>query len=294
MRSIECINNRTGKSIVISETAFSPLFLAGLDGVYLTDNDVTVSDNTMADGGVYQGSRAEVRNIVITALDRPNNTYNQGVRDIVYSIFHKGDLGTFVYRENDLAPRKIEFYTESVRREDGGNRAFTISLLCPNPNFSDLYETQVYMANWVGQFEFIHEFVSNGEEIGVRLSDRLVNIVNESDADSIGFRAVIETSGTITNPSLSRVESVEHIAIGSQDNPFTLAAGSQLVITTGRSNKHVKVVTEGVETEVNSYLTEDSEFFNIMIGDNHIAYSAESGVGSMVVTIYYSIEYGGV
>lgn len=279
---------------MISETAFSPLFLAGLDGVYQTDIDVAVADSTLSDGGEYQGSRANVRNIVITAMDRPNNIYNQGVRDLLYSIFHKGDLGTFIYYEDDLAPRKIDFYTERVYREDGGKRLITISLVCPDPNFKDLYETQVYMANWVGQFEFVHEFVANGEEIGVRLSDRLVNIVNDSDADNIGFTAVIETSGSIENPSLARVESVEHIKIGSSSNTFTLNAGDQLVITTGRNNKHVRLVSGGTETEVNEYLTDDSEFFNIHIGDNHIAYDADEGVNSMVVTIYYYIEYGGV
>ena len=289
MRSITCINNETGKSITISEDSFAPLFLAGLEGVYSADYDVAVSDNTMSDGGTYQGSRANTRNIVITAIDQPNNVYNQPVRDIVYTIFKKGELGTFIYHEDNVPDRKIDYYTESVKREDGGHRPFTISLICTEPSFRDLNDTNVYMANWVGQFEFVHEFAEEGEEIGIRMTERIVNIINNSATKEIGFTAIIETTATTTNPVLTRVESQERIAL----NGLTISAGDQLIITTERNNKHVRLVHEGVTTEVNQYLTEDSEFFNILSGENHIVYNASAGVDNMSVLIRYSFKYDG-
>lgn len=69
--------------------------------------------------------------------------------------------------------------------------------------------------------------------------------------------------------------------------------GDVLVITTGRDNKHIKLIRDGVETEINEYLTEDSDFFNLLTGDNHIVYNAYDGVETMSVLIQYKFQYDG-
>lgn len=293
MRSVKCINHATGQFVEITENSFSPLFLASLDGVYSSEFDVAISDNTLSDGGTYQGSRKKVRNIVITAIDQPNNVYNQNNRDLLYTVFRQGETGTLIYSEDDVEDRQIDYEVESVRRESGGNRLFTISLICPNPYFEDIFETNVLMASVVGQFHFPHQFKEEGEELGVLLTSRIVNIINDSASKSIGFTAYIESTTTLTNPILTRVESQEHIQVGSENNPFTLHSGETLVISTGRDDKHIKLVSNGVETEINEYLTEDSDFFNILSGDNHIVYNADSGVDSMSTLIQYKFQYDG-
>lgn len=293
MRSIKCINHATGQFVEITENSFSPLFLASLDGVYSSEFDVAISDNTLSDGGTYQGSRKKVRNIVITAIDQPNNVYNQSHRDLLYTVFRQGETGTLIYSEDDVDDRQIDYEVESIRRESGGHRIFTISLLCPNPYFEDTYDTNVYMTSVRNNFSFPHNFVEEGEEFGILLTSRIVNIINDTASKSIGFTAYIETSTSITNPSLSRVESQEHIQVGSSNNPFTLAAGQKLVISTGRDDKHIRLISNGVETEINEYLTEDSDFFNLLTGDNHIVYNADVGVGSMKVNVKYRFQYDG-
>lgn len=293
MRSVKCINHATGQFVEITENSFSPLFLASLDGVYSSEFDVAISDNTLSDGGTYQGSRKKVRNIVITALDQPNNVYNQNNRDLLYTVFRQGETGTLIYSEDDVDDRQIDYEVESVRRESGGHRLFTISLICPNPYFEDTYDTNVYMADLVGSFEFPHEFTDYGEDIGIYLISRIVNIINNTAANSIGFTAYIETTTNITNPIITRVESQEHIQVGYEDKPFVLHMGDTLVITTGRDNKHIKLIRDGVETEINEYLTEDSDFFNLLTGDNHIVYNADDGVETMSVLIQYKFQYDG-
>lgn len=293
MRSVKCINHATGQFVEITENSFSPLFLASLDGVYSSEFDVAISDNTLSDGGTYQGSRKKVRNIVITALDQPNNVYNQNNRDLLYTVFRQGETGTLIYSEDDVDDRQIDYEVESVRRESGGHRLFTISLICPNPYFEDTYDTNVFMTSVKNNFEFPHNFLEEGEEFGILLTSRIVNIINDTASKSIGFTAYVETSTSITNPSLARVESQEHIQVGSSGNPFTLTAGQTLVISTGRDDKHIRLISNGVETEINEYLTEDSDFFNLLTGDNHIVYNADAGVGSMKVNVRYRFQYDG-
>ena len=296
MRSIKCENRRTNVSLEFSEHAFGPFLLQSVDGIYQTDNTVYISDNTMTDGGTYQGSIANIRNIVITLIDNPQNgdgfIYDQQNRDLLYSLFRKDEEGTLYYTENGVT-RKINYYSEGVSRAPKGSRPFTISLKCPNPAFVDEQERKVSMANWLDQFEFIHEFDAAGEELSTRSADRLVNIVNDVAKNNIGMTITIAASGTITNPSITRVESNESITVGSTSKPFTMTRGQVLTITTGINNKHVRLTSGGTTTEVNEYLTEDSEFIQLMYGNNNIAYDAEVGQEYMVVDISYSYEYEG-
>lgn len=295
MRSITCTNKTTGISITFGEKGFTPFFLATADGLYETDNNIYISDNTMTDGGTYQGSVAKVRNIVLYVMDNPQNddfVYNQSRRDLLYSLFRKDEEGTLVYSENGKS-RKINYQCEGIKRANKKSRLFTISLICPNPKFVDESAHNVSMANWIDDFQFIHEFVEEGEEFGHRSNERLVNIINDVAANNIGLKITILSNGTVTNPSIAHVETNKSIHIGSNANPFTMLRGDMLVITTGINDKHVRLIRGGATEEVNEYLTEDSEFIQLMFGDNNIAYDADSGEDYMVVNIQYAYEYEG-
>lgn len=295
MRSIKCTNKTTGISITFGEDKFSPFFLATADGLYLSKNNLYISDNTMTDGGTFQGAVANKRNIVLYVMENPqspNFVYDQYNRDLLYNLFRKGEAGTLVYTENGQS-RMIEYYAESVKRANKGSRLFSISLICPNPMFRDEQDHNVSMANWIDQFEFIHEFVEEGEELAYRSSERLVNIVNDVAANNIGLTITITATGTVTNPSITHVETEKVITLGSTANPFTMLRGDVLVITTATNNKHIRLTRGGVTTEVNEYMTEDSEFIQLMFGNNNIAYDASVGEEYMVVNIKYAYEYEG-
>ena len=70
-----------------------------------------------------------------------------------------------------------------------------------------------------------------------------------------------------------------------------MTAGDVLTITTADNDKHVYLTHDGVTTEVNEYLTEDSVFIQLMRGDNDIGYSADAGEDNMVVEITYRLKY---
>ena len=295
MRSITCTNKTTGVSITFGEEGFTPFFLATVDGLYQSKNSLYISDNTMTDGGTYQGSIAKKRNIVLYVMDNPQSEdfiYNQYNRDLLYSLFRKDEKGTLIYTENGKS-RKIDYYSEGVKRANKGSRLFSISLICPNPMFTDENSHTVSMADWLDGFEFIHEFIEDGEELGYRSGERLVNIVNDIATNNIGLTIVMEAIGNVTNPSIIHVETEKKTFIGSTAKPFSMIRGDKLTITTATNNKHVRLTHEGVTTEVNEYLTEDSEFIQLMYGNNNIAYDADVGEDYLTVDITYSYEYEG-
>lgn len=286
-RRITC-SNKDGVILTFGERGATPFLLADAEGCYSVENNVTISENTMSDGGVYQGSVAKIRNIVLTLVDYLDNVYN---RNLLNALFKSGEIGTLVFQEEENE-RKIEYVVESLNSTgEYGARTYTVSLLCADPYFYALSDVKVYMAAWIPNFEFIHTFIASGEEFGYRSSVRLQNIVNDNAANNIGLDISISARGDVVNPSITRVESDESIKIGSTNNPFTAEAGDVIRITTANNDKHVYLIREGVTTEINEYLTEDSVFIQLMRGDNHIGYSATSGENNMIVEIAYRLKF---
>lgn len=205
-------------------------------------------------------------------------------------VFKRGSLGRLSFKEAD-EEKVIDYYVESMQSTGTHTtRLHTISLICPDPFFYDPNDNVVKIAQWVEDFEFIHEFDSEGEELGHFISS-YEDIYNDSADENIGFTAVISGSNAITNPSLTRYESNESIKVGTQSNPFTLQIGDILTITTGTGNKHVYLTSGGVTTEINQYLSEDSTFIQIMRGHNNIGYDADLGKGGMEIMITYRLRH---
>jgi len=289
-RSITCDNHK-GYRMTFDTSGFTPFVLANVDGLYLSENNVTVSDNTMTDGGTYQGSVKKKRNIVLTLMDAPNNVYNQRNRDALYILFAEASLGTLIYEENGVR-RKIDYYVEKVYKTKLDSRLITISLICADPFLYDVEGSTVQMANWEADFEFIHEFYDS-EEFGHRSLVRLINIVNDSATDNIGMTITLEASYDVRNPRITRVESDTYIQLGSEDYPFDMVNGDVVIITTSVNDKHAYLLRGVNKTEVNEYITEESKYIQLMRGDNHIGYTAAFGEEYLSVTIQYRMKYSG-
>lgn len=276
--------------MTFGETGLSPFLLVSAEGCYSAENNVTISENTMTDGGAYQGSVAKIRNIVLTLKDNANHVYNRNLLD---ALFKSGQEGKLVFKE-ETNERQIKYYVESVNSTgESGARTYTVSLLCPDPFFYAMSDVTVMLAEWVGNFEFQHQFPVGGEEFGYRSLQRIQNIINEQAEDGVGMDIVIYASGNVTNPSVIRVESNEAMTLGSEAIPFQMVAGDQVRITTSDNDKHVYLTHEGITTEVNQYITEDSVFIQLMRGSNNIGYLADVGEDAMSVRISYRLKFAG-
>lgn len=286
MREIICTNN-DGYTLSFGEKGFTPFLLTTIDGIYDNKNQVSVSQNTMTDGGTFTGSVAKYRNIVLTVKLEPTDRYFQKKRDALHQLFK--DSGTLIYKE-DGVERSIDYVVESIDPTmKKGN--INVSLICPDPFFYDVDYTTVTMATWVPAFEFDHEFTVEGEELSYKENVRIIDIVNDNADDEIGLLITIEASGDVTNPSIIHVEQDIHSTVGNEDKPLTLVFGDKLIISSVTNNKRVYLIHGGVKTEINEYFTEDSDFIQLNRGHNHIGYSADEGEEYMSVSIQYKLKY---
>lgn len=323
-RSITC-TNKDGDTITFAEKDFSPFILVSADGIYDNKNNVKLMENTMTDGAVYQSSVTPYRNIVIVVKDRSiTKTLNDGSdvyissavirgktleilnattpkeskggqdyadhRDLLDKVFKKKEFGTLVFTEANKT-RAIDYIVESITSTGKyDQRHHTISLICPDPFFYDLNEQSSFLVELIPDFQFIHEFTSSGEtfghnDIGYR------NIYNDSANENIGITIKIQGKADIKNPSVTRMETGKYIKVGSDDNPFILDSGDELIITTHVGNKHIYLVSDGVTTEVNQYLADGAEFIQLMRGDNNLNFDSVTGKEVASIEIIYRLQY---
>lgn len=289
--SVECINNRTGDLVRFGRLP-EPFMMKSLEGVSSFKSEVSVSDNTMTDGAEYLGSVQEKRNIVISGkmLGDPLE-----LKSRLYRCFNVGDVGTITLRDDSGEERKAEYYPEGVDA-DGTcipAKTFQISLICPDPALYAAEESVQEMANWVSDFTFPHNFVEDGETLGHRSAQRLLNIKNHAGMET-GLTFEIRCDGEVTNPKIINAVTTERIEIGSERYPFTLHPGEVLTITTGTNDKHAYHTVDGVRKEVNQYVSEVSSFFQLENGSNSIGYDADEGEEYIAVAVRFRYKYRGM
>lgn len=287
-RIIRC-TNEDGFAIEFTEQGFGPFLLKEAEGLYDVMNTVYVSENSMIDGAVYQGSVAKFRNIVLHLTDTEDYTDN---RDMLNRLFKDKSKGVLVFTEADKEPRQIDYYVESMTSTgEDPYREHEISLICPDPFFYDTEGSSEDMASWVSAFEFPFESTSAGFEFGYQSNERIKTIQNDIAEDNIGITITITCMGAVTNPSITHIETGDKITIGHSGKPFEIVTGDVVTITTATGNKHVTLTHEGTTSEVNHYLTEDSVFVQLMRGSNSFGFGADSGLNNMSISIAYTFKY---
>lgn len=287
-RKVIC-TNEDGFTLEFDEKGFKPFLLAGIDGVYDTKNKVYVSENSMIDGAVYQGSVAEYRNIVLTLRDINNYPEN---RNALNRLFKEKSKGTLIFLEADASPRKIDYYVESLESDESHQaRTHEVSLICPDPFFYDIDGSSEDMASWESAFVFPFSSLSTGFVFGYQSNERIKTIQNDIAEDNIGVVITLTCMGNVTNPSITHIETGDSITIGHEGKPFEIVTGDVVTITTATGDKHVTLTHDGQTSEVNHYLTEDSTFVQLMRGSNSFGFDADSGLNNLSINIRYKFKY---
>ena len=268
------------------------ILIESIEGIYAFEGEVQTSPYSQTNGDRFKNSRVLKRNIVVMGKifdDFWNN------RQLLYRVFRMGSHGRFCYTEPDRSNRYADYYVESVEIDQNPFRGqYQISLICPDPFFYAERPEHVDLASWVSDFEFIHEFVAEGEEIGHRETEMIKEIQNLNGVDGIGMKIILTASGDVTNPYVYMYETGERIAIGTTLNPYTLTSAKRVEIDTTTGKKNIVQIMNNVQTRINEYLDPDSTFFQLGAGINTVGYNAAEGVDFLNVHIEYKMRFLGV
>ncbi len=265
-----------------------PFFLKSVDGLHEVLGVVAGMKSAYAIGENYIGTSIEKRNIIIKGAIRDDVISN---RQKLYRVFPLKSTGTLYYYEDGLE-RKIEYKVESIQIDNKGlHKQFQISLICPDPYFTDLEKTQLQMATWSPNFKFILKIPHDtGIKFGVKNTTSMATIQNDTNIE-FGMTLTFTANDTVVNPSLFNVDSREEMKIEK-----TMEAGDKIIVNTYRQNKNIIYIpaSTGIEENINNLMVYGSKFLQVHHGSNTYRYNADTGVDNLEAVIEYVNEYEAV
>ena len=286
MKKIICENNRNKNKLTF--TYEFPFFLTSADGLSSVMGEVATESSAYAIGETYSGTSIKKRNILITGIIKDNF---QERRIALYNTFPLKSEGTLYHYENNIQ-RKISYIVESVDiGEKGIPRAFTISLICPNPYFTDLEESEVSMATWTPKFTF--PMISE-EGIGIEFATKNITtmgvIINNTNIE-FGVTIKFIAHGRVVNPYLVNIETQERMLIN-----IEMEADDEIIVTTQRGNKNVIFVPDSTKIgqDINYLIEYGSKFLQMHMGENTLRAGAEEEEENLETKVFYSNEYEAV
>lgn len=295
------VTNPKGESLKLELTRpeLSGLIVQSIEGLGPTKATINTGETATMDGSLFNSARASSRNIVITLAllfaptieDSRQKTYKYfPTKKRIRLDFETDRRSVYTYGYVESNEPSIFNKQETVQ----------ISIICPDPKF---YEEQQTVTGFYGsiplfEFPFSNESVTDKmiEISQIRLDSRAI-LSYKGDADA-GAIISIYAKGSAKNITLYNTETGESLFIDTEKikkitgRPFD--SGDDIRISTIKGDLYVRLLREGVYTNVISALGKGSDFFQLTNGDNIFAFIAEEGQDNIVITFLYNNAYGGV
>lgn len=263
---------------------FSEDILISLNGLGDVEADNQRQQSPFQDGSTYIDSLVGERVVDINFVLRSDN-YGGIIdkrRDVSKATNPKLGLGKLIY-ESDGYLRQIEAVAESAPifpDGDGRNQQYqkgTLSFLCPDPYWKTPSIEEEPTFEGLFSFPFEGSF-----EMGIQRDERIIE--NDGDAPS---PIQVEFYGPAENPRIENATTGEYIKVNQ-----TLAEDEYMRIDTTSGKKNVVFVSpDGTERNVFNWIDLESTFFNLVLGENEIVYTAESDIQGAEVNIYWQKQY---
>ena len=256
----------------------------GLDAVAA---EIRTSPRGMTDGERYNGSRVGSRNIVLMVYIT-TNVENNRIR--LYRFFAPKSWVKLYYKngERDVY---IEGYVESHKCNQFEIPVYSqISIICPHPYLNGAETVVQEITNVLSLFEFPFETESeSGIEFSCIDAGGYAQVVNDGDVEA-GCIIRVYASKEVSGIRIYNAVTGAYMRISG-----TLQAGELLTINTSPGSKRLTVTdADGVTSNALQRLETGSTWLQMAIGDNYIAYTADSGETAMTVSVEYNNLYVGV
>lgn len=263
----------------------------------LTAN-VNYSGST-SDGSNYQNTRLENREFDIPFFifkSIVDSWWIEEQRNLAYKVFNPKANPMRI----DIATKNNQEYYINANLEgaptfpigfENNNLSWQRGLLqfsANDPYFYRKEEEKVDIALWNGSFEFPLELTDSGIEVGYRSPSLIVNVLNEGQ-ETTGMLIRFKALGTLTNPSLVNVNTLETLKINT-----TMQSGDIIEVSTYKRKKKVTLNQNGVKTNIFNLLDLNSTFLRLDIGDNLFRYNADDGIDNLEVSITFTPRLLGV
>lgn len=299
------VTNYLGESLKMELTNpyDSGIAITDITGIGPGKADINVTELTSSDGSLHNSSRLGTRNIVMTLrfMFAPDI---ETVRQKTYRFFPIKKELTLTF-ETDNRSCYITGYVESNEPVIFEENEYTqISIVCPDPYFYSLRADSTVFSGVISMFEFpFSNEVQNNEEterflIMSDLQFETEQTVYYSGESEIGMTIRIRAIGTVENLTIFNTRTREFIKLDTdklqQITGSVIIAGDEITICTVKGKKSIRLLRDGVTTNILNCMTKDSSWIQLVKGDNILAYTADSGAEKLYFSVENNVIYEGV
>lgn len=239
-----------------------------------------------SDGEFFNSSRVGTRNIVITVVIDGDIERN---RMALYRYASPKSSIRFFFK-NGSRNVYIDGYVESHEINLFDNRqAAQISIICPQPYFKAVKDTNIEFSSIVSQFKFAFGTNINSPKPFSSLSSSFEkNIINEGDAET-GVTIELHASGVVEKPTIYSKDTREKFTLN-----FKMKKSDVIRINTNSGEKSVILIRDGKEQNIINYVDMNNDWFKLRYGDNIFTYTCETGYDYLSVKMIFSNKFDGV
>lgn len=303
------VRNYLNKEITLELTRpeLSGLIVKSVEGLGPAKANINVTDISTNDGGLFNSSRLDKRNIVINLgfLQSPTESI-EDIRQKTYLYFPiKKQVYLTVTTDNHTL--ETVGYIESNEPDIfSQNEGCSISIICPDPFFYSEHDNETTFSGVESAFKFPFANDSTDEavtepvlEMGIIRNNTEQIIVYDGNSE-IGMTIKIHAIGEATNVTIANTLTGEKMVINTDKLKVLLGtetaiiAGDTINIRTVRGDKSITLLRDGVTTNILNCLDRGSKWFSLTKGDNIFSYNAETGAENLQFYIANKVAYDGV
>ena len=276
--------NKYNDRINLTQNAqYALLSVGGVTPPTAIINTAVIATN---DGGVFNSSRLNMRNIVLTIA--PQNSIETN-RISLYKYF-KAKQYIKLYLENNTRSVWIDGYIETI---DGDlyaeNQQLQISIICPDPYFKDTATGNYTFSNVISLFKFPFAIEETPGVPISKLGEFVEIAINNNSDDETGVIITILANGEVVNPTIYNMTTNEHFALD-----VTMETGDIIKIDTRRGHKGVTLNRDGIITNILNNMVPGSSWLNLPVGDNIFSYTCSEGSEYAIINVTLQPIYEGV
>lgn len=280
------VQNNNGEILVLTNNE-SNYQVISVEGTNPPSALINLSKIAMIDGSKFNSSQLTERNLVIQIRINGNVEEN---RIRLYSFFKSKELCRFYY-SNDSRSVYIDGYVENIEFTPfTNNEIVQISMICPNPYFKDETERIERFIKVFSGFEFPFAISESGIPFS-EINNASALVINNISERETGMIIEVTFNDDCDKLQIRKLSSSESIIIN-----HAFLQYDKVVINTNKGNKSVKLVRNGIESNLFPSMTTNSKFFQMELGDNIFDYSVDDGERNDAVEVLfkYNFNYGGV
>lgn len=304
IRSIT-VKNYLNKEITLelARPEKSGLIVKSVEGLGPAKANINVTDISTNDGGIFNSSRLDKRNIVMNLGFLQSSTESiEDIRQKTYMYFPiKKKVHLTIVTDNHTS--ETDGYIESNEPDIfSQNEGCSISIICPDPFFYSKDDSATSFSGVEPSFAFPFTNDSLEDpllEMGI-LQNKTEQLIIYDGNSEIGMTIHIHALGEASHITILNVLTGDKMILNTDrlktimGTTTAIIAGDTIVINTVRGDKSITLLRDGKTTNILNCLDRGSKWFTLTKGDNIFSYDAKTGATNLQFYIMNKVAYDGV